>query len=218
MNIWIELAGYLASILVAASFYMKTIIPLRLFAITSNVTFIIYGVGAGLYPVIILHTFLFPLNIIRLLQMKKLIRNVKEASDGNFSLQSLIPYMVIENIKKGDIIFRKGDLAEKMYYLCKGRIELVENGIILEKGHLLGEMGIFSPFNERTDTAVCMDDDMQVYSITEKGVMQLYYQNPEFGFYLVKLCKFTSASFRQIRSVCIFPLLSWPPKPFFRFL
>jgi len=187
MNIWIELAGYLASILVAASFYMKTIIPLRLFAITSNVAFIIYGVGAGLYPVIILHTFLFPLNIIRLLQMKKLIRNVKEASDGNFSLQSLIPYMVIENIKKGDIIFRKGDLAEKMYYLCKGRIELVENGIILEKGHLLGEMGIFSPFNERTDTAVCMDDDMQVYSITEKGVMQLYYQNPEFGFYLVKL-------------------------------
>lgn len=187
MNIWIEVAGYVASSLVAASFYMKTIIPLRLFAITSNVAFIIYGLGAGLYPVLILHTFLFPLNIIRLLQMKKLITNVKEASAGNFSLQSLIPYMNIEDVKKGDVIFKKGDMADKMYYLCKGRIKLEEYGLVLEKGNLLGEMGIFSPFNERTDTAVCMDDEIQLYSITEKGVMQLYYQNPEFGFYLVKL-------------------------------
>jgi len=187
MNLWIEIAGYLASTLVAASFYMKTIIPLRIFAITSNVAFITYGVGAGLYPVIILHTFLFPLNILRLLQMKKLINNVKEASEGNFSLQSLIPYMTNENFKKGDIIFKKGDIAEKMYYLCDGRIELEGNGIILEKGNLLGEMGIFSPFNERTDTAKCIDDNMKVYSITEKGVKQLYYQNPEFGFYLVKM-------------------------------
>jgi CRP/FNR family cyclic AMP-dependent transcriptional regulator len=187
MNIWIEIAGYVASALVGASFYMKTIIPLRLFAITSNVAFIIYGIGAGLYPVIILHIFLFPLNILRLLQMKKLISNVKEASDGNFSLESLIPYMVLEDIKKGDIIFKKGDLAEKMYYLCKGKIELVNNGLILEKGHILGEMGIFSPLNKRTDTAICIDDNMKLYSITEKGVKELYYQNPEFGFYLVKL-------------------------------
>ncbi len=187
MNIFFEVAGYLASALVAASFYMKTIIPLRLFAITSNVVFIVYGIGAGLYPVIVLHTFLFPLNILRLLQMKRLIKNVKEASDGSFSLQSLIPYMSIETIKKGDVLFRKGDLADKMYYLCKGRIELVENEMILDKGHLLGEMGIFSPLNRRTGTAICMDDDMKVYSITEKGVKQLYYQNPEFGFYLVKL-------------------------------
>lgn len=187
MNLWIELAGYLASSLVAASFYMKTIIPLRLFAITSNIAFITYGLGAGLYPVLILHTFLFPLNIIRLMQMKKLITNVKEASAGKFSLQSLIPYMSSEKTRKGDVLFRKGDPADKMYYLCKGRIELVEHCLILEKGDLLGEMGIFSPHKERTDTAVCMDDDMELYSITEKGVKQLYFQNPEFGFYLVKL-------------------------------
>jgi CRP/FNR family transcriptional regulator, cyclic AMP receptor protein len=166
---------------------MKTIIPLRLFAITSNVVFIVYGIGAGLYPVIVLHTFLFPLNIIRLLQMKKLISNVKEASGGNFSLQSLIPYMVRENIIKGDVLFKKGDIAGKMYYVCKGRVELEENGLIVDKGNLLGEMGIFSPFNERTATAKCVDEEMEIYSITEKGVMQLYYQNPEFGFYLVKL-------------------------------
>lgn len=187
MNLLIELAGYTASLLVAASFYMKTIIPLRLFAICSNIAFITYGLGAGLYPVLILHTFLFPLNILRLLQMKKLIKNVKVASEGNFTLQSLIPYMTLEKTGKGDVIFRKGDPAGKMYYLCGGRIKLEGNGMILEKGQLIGEMGIFSPNNTRTDTAVCIDDNMVVYSITENGVKQLYYQNPEFGFYLVKL-------------------------------
>ncbi len=187
MSIWIELAGYIASALVAASFYMKTIMPLRIFAIMSNVAFIIYGIGAGLYPVMILHFFMFPLNILRLLQMKKLINNVKDASDGDFSMESLIPYMKMENVKKGDILFKKGEPAGKMYFLCKGRIELEENGLFIEKGSLLGEMGIFTPQKERTDTAVCMDDDMEVYSITENGVKQLYYQNPEFGFYLVKL-------------------------------
>lgn len=187
MNIWIEIAGYVASALVAASFYMKTIIPLRIFAIMSNIAFITYGVGAGLYPVMILHIFLFPLNILRLLQMKKLIQNVKGASDGSFSIESLIPYMTLEKTKKGDILFSKGDPAGKMYFLCNGRIELKVKGLILEKGNLLGEMGIFSPHKERTDTAVCIDDDMVVYSITETGVKQLYFQNPEFGFYLVKL-------------------------------
>ncbi len=187
MNIWIEAAGYLASVLVAASFYMRTIIPLRLIAIASNIAFITYGIGAGLYPVIILHAFLFPLNIIRLLQMKNLIKSVREASGGNFSLQSLIPFMTREQTKQGDTIFSKGDFADKMYYICRGRVRLVEKDMVLEQGRLLGEMGIFSPFNSRTDTAICMDDDMELYSITDSGVKQLYYQNPEFGFYLVKL-------------------------------
>jgi len=97
MNLWIQTAGYIASLFVAASFYMKTIIPLRLFAIGSNIAFIIYGAGAGLYPVLILHLFLFPLNIIRLMQMRKLIHNVKEASDGDYTLESLIPYMTRED-------------------------------------------------------------------------------------------------------------------------
>lgn len=187
MNIWIEIAGYVASAFVAASFYMKTIVPLRILAICSNIAFIIYGAGAGLLPVLILHTFLFPLNIVRLLQMKKLIRNVKEASEGNFTLQSLIPYMTKEQVKKGDILFRKGDSAETMYYVSNGRVHVEESGFIVNKGNLLGEMGIFSPHKERTATAVCMDDDMEIYSITGGGVKQLYFQNPEFGFYLVKL-------------------------------
>ena len=42
-----ELVGYLASALVFATFYMKTMMPLRAVAIASNVAFISYGYVGG---------------------------------------------------------------------------------------------------------------------------------------------------------------------------
>ena len=60
---WVELVGYLASLLVFSTFYMKTMIPLRCVAIASNVAFLTYGYFAGLYPVFLLHVVLLPLNL-----------------------------------------------------------------------------------------------------------------------------------------------------------
>ena len=40
-----ELAGYTASMLVFLAFYIKTMIPLRIVGIASNVAFITYAVG-----------------------------------------------------------------------------------------------------------------------------------------------------------------------------
>jgi hypothetical protein len=44
-----EMAGYLAAALVFLTFYMKTMIPLRMIGICSNCMFIIYGSLDGLY-------------------------------------------------------------------------------------------------------------------------------------------------------------------------
>ena len=82
---WYEYVGYGASIFVALSFYMKTIIPLRLLALCSNVTFLVYGLFGGLPPVFLLHLFLFPLNIVRLLQMKNLIEKVRNVAREDYS-------------------------------------------------------------------------------------------------------------------------------------
>lgn len=60
-----EIFGYIASGLVLATFSMRTMIPLRLLGIASNVAFILYGFLAGLPPVLILHLILLPLNIYR---------------------------------------------------------------------------------------------------------------------------------------------------------
>ena len=55
-----ELSGYITSLLVYMTFYMKTIMPLRVIAIASNVAFITYASIEGLVPVFILHTALRP--------------------------------------------------------------------------------------------------------------------------------------------------------------
>jgi hypothetical protein len=41
---------------------MKTMIPLRMIGICSNCMFILYGSLDGLYPVLVLHLILLPLN------------------------------------------------------------------------------------------------------------------------------------------------------------
>lgn len=73
---WIEVAGYVASGLVFCTFCMKTMIPLRIVAIASNAAFIVFGYFAAIYPVLILHAVLLPLNGYRLLEVHQLVRKV----------------------------------------------------------------------------------------------------------------------------------------------
>jgi hypothetical protein len=61
-------AGYVASVLVVLAFCMKDMTALRLVALGSNVTFLIYGIGLGLVPVWLLHAILLPINGWRLWQ------------------------------------------------------------------------------------------------------------------------------------------------------
>jgi CRP/FNR family transcriptional regulator, cyclic AMP receptor protein len=63
-----EPIGYLASLLVLATFCMRGMLALRLLAIASNVAFIGYAALAGIHPVLMLHALLLPINVIRLLQ------------------------------------------------------------------------------------------------------------------------------------------------------
>jgi len=62
----IDLIGYLASGLVLGTFCMRTMVPLRLMAIGSNIGFILYGHLAEIEPVLLLHLLLLPMNLWRL--------------------------------------------------------------------------------------------------------------------------------------------------------
>jgi CRP-like cAMP-binding protein len=170
---------------------MKTMLPLRSFAIASNVAFIVYGYFGHLYPVLILHLFLLPLNIIRYRQVTKLLRDVREAAKTDFSLEWFIPYMSETSYKKGSIIFTKGEPADKMLYVHSGRIRVTDidgtlHTKVFERGSVIGEIGLFAPDRKRTATAIA-DEDTDVYSVDEDKIVELYYQNPQFAFSLVKL-------------------------------
>ena len=65
-----EIFGYVASGLVLATFTMKSMRPLRVMAILSNIAFIYYAIAANIHPILILHGILLPLNALRLVQMQ----------------------------------------------------------------------------------------------------------------------------------------------------
>jgi hypothetical protein len=67
--LWINLLGYAASASVLVTFCMSSIVPLRAVAICSNVLFAAFGALAHIYPVLVLHAILLPVNILRLMQV-----------------------------------------------------------------------------------------------------------------------------------------------------
>jgi len=182
---WVQLVGYLASLLVFSTFYMKTMIPLRCIAIASNLAFLTYGYFAGLYPVFFLHLVLLPLNVTRLHQMRKLKERVRQALDQDFSLEWMLPFVKRESFKEKAALFQKGDAADKLYYLEQGTVWLPEVNRTVRAGEIVGEMGVFSPFKERTASAVCTTDSTFL-ALDERTALELYYSNPDFGLFMVR--------------------------------
>ena len=125
-------SGYAASAAVLATFCMSTMIPLRILALGSNVLFMAYGYVDHLYPVFILHAILFPVNALRLVQFQRLVRDIRDAHREDLSIQSLLPYMKRRRLEAGEILVRKGDKADQLYYLLDGELEVVELNKILK--------------------------------------------------------------------------------------
>ena len=87
---------------------------------------------------------------------------------------------------KGDIVFHKGDKADAMYYSVSGRYRLCEMGMDIPTGQVFGDLGLLAPDNQRTQTIECIEDG-EVLTATYEQVKELYFQNPQFGFYFLKL-------------------------------
>ncbi|HZW91152.1 MAG TPA: cyclic nucleotide-binding domain-containing protein [Myxococcaceae bacterium] len=181
---WVQLAGYLASLLVFSTFYMKTMIPLRSVAIASNVAFLTYGYFASLYPVFLLHVVLLPLNIYRLHQVRGLKERLRQALERELSLEWMLPFVKRESFKAKEPLFHKGDAADKLYYLEQGTVWLPEVNKTVHAGEIIGEMGVFSPFKERTASAICQTGSTFLV-LDERTALELYYQHPDFGLFMV---------------------------------
>ena len=72
---WINFLGFSAAFSVLASFCMTTIVALRTLALLSNALFILYGLCAHIYPVLILHIILLPINLAKLHRSKPNLRH-----------------------------------------------------------------------------------------------------------------------------------------------
>jgi CRP/FNR family cyclic AMP-dependent transcriptional regulator len=183
---WVEAIGWLGAALAITGSAMKTIIPLRCIGIGANICSLIFSSFTGNYPSLVVNLILLPLNSVRLYQMLGLIKRVKNASKSDLSMEWLKPFMTRRKTTTGEVLFAKGDVATCMFYTLSGRYRLKEINIELVQGQVVGEMGFMSPRNTRTQTLECLEDG-EVLSISYDEVRQLYFQNPEFGFYFLRL-------------------------------
>lgn len=186
-----DIAAYAAFVLAAgfvvAGALVKTMIPLRWLAVGGNLGLVVYGALHPQYSTLIVAALLLPINVRRARQMMRLTRRVRAAeAAGDASGLWLRPYMKPRRIKAGTVLFRKGDVADRLYCLVDGAIELVEIGVRIEPGRIFGEIAFFAPDKRRTLTARCVEPGT-VLTIDEATVKQLYFQNPAFGFHLIGL-------------------------------
>ncbi len=138
------------------------------------------------YLVILVQSVVLVLNSYRLHQMLQLVRDVKKSVNSDLSMEWLKPFMTERKCTTGEVLFYKDEKAEDMLYIVSGRFKLVESGIELPVGAIVGEFGMLSPSNARTQTLECVEAGV-VLSVSYSKVEELYVQNPAFGFYFLRL-------------------------------
>jgi sigma-B regulation protein RsbU (phosphoserine phosphatase) len=120
------------------------------------------------------------------MNQKKSLDSVKAETSKEHPFEWPLSRMKRERFKKGDVLFKVGDTANKMYYIQKGSIRLIETDIVIGKGEVIGEMGIFSPFTQRTASAVC-EEDLEAYTMESDDILNLFSRDPSFGLKMIRL-------------------------------
>ena len=175
-----------ASVFVVATTTMRTMIPLRIFGILTNLVLIATSIPSHNYLVILVQSVVLMLNCYRLHQMLQLVRDVKKSVNSDLSMEWLKPFMTERVCTAGEILFYKDEKAEDMLYIVSGKFKLVESGIVLPVGAIVGELGMLSPSNIRTQSLECIEAGL-VLSVSYSKVEELYVQNPAFGFFFLRL-------------------------------
>jgi hypothetical protein len=174
------------AIFFVATLLMQTMVPLRVLNMAGCTFFAAFGALSGNVTTFLLYLLLLPINAVRLRQMLKLVKRARHATQGDMSMEWLKPFMIERRYRRGDRLFKKGDTAAEMFLTATGRFLVKEIGVEFPPGSLMGELGFLTPNNRRTGTVECIEDG-QVLTITYERLLEIYFQNPQFGYYFLVL-------------------------------
>jgi hypothetical protein len=178
--------GFIGAVLMVASYLMKSMLPLRLVALAANLFLVGYAVITQAWPTMLLYLAMIPINLKKVLEIRRLMRAMRHAKADAPVADWLLPHMRRREVKAGTVLWKKDDVATEMVYVDSGRLRLVEQDKALDPGSLVGEIGLFAPQNRRTGTVVC-DTDCTLFGLSADAMAQLYYLNPKLGFYVMRL-------------------------------
>ncbi len=178
--------GYLASALVLCTFLTRTMMPLRMVALGSNVAFITYGALLHLYPVLVLHIVLLPVNAWRLREMFQLVKSVQDSADDEKVFKALLPFAKRMTAPRGEVLMRKGDPSDALYLVLGGKLWVEEAEIEIGPGSIVGEMGVLSRTHRRTAT-VDARTDCELGRVSAADFQRVYFADPTLGLSLIRL-------------------------------
>jgi hypothetical protein len=174
------------AIFFVATLLTQTMVPLRVANMIGCVFFAGFGALSGTVTTFLLYLLMVPINAFRLRQMLVLVKKARGATQGDTSMEWLKPFMTERKYRKGDILFRKDDAANEMLLTVTGKFLVKEIGVELPPGRLMGELGFLTPDNRRTATIECIEAG-HVLTITYEKLLEIYFQNPQFGYYFLVL-------------------------------
>jgi ABC-type multidrug transport system fused ATPase/permease subunit len=174
------------AIFFVATLLTQTMVPLRVANMIGSALFAVFGALTGTITTFLLYLLMVPINAYRLRQMLVLVKKARSATEGDTSMEWLKPFMTDRKYRKGDILMKKGDPAAEMLLTVTGNFLVKEIGVELPPGRLMGELGFLTPDNRRTATIECIEDG-HVLTITYEKLLEIYFQNPQFGYYFLVL-------------------------------
>jgi Cyclic nucleotide-binding domain len=169
-----------------ATLLTQTMVPLRVANMIGCAFFAGFGLLSGTVTTFLLYLLMVPINAFRLRQMLVLVKKARSASQGDTSMEWLKPFMTERKYRKGDVLFKKDDVADEMLLTVTGKFLVKEINVELPPGRLMGELGFLTPDNRRTATIECIEDG-HVLTITYEKLLEIYFQNPQFGYYFLVL-------------------------------
>jgi len=176
----------IGAIFFVATLLTQTMVPLRVANMIGCAFFAGFGALTGTVTTFLLYLLMVPINAFRLRQMLVLVKKARSATQGDTSMEWLKPFMTERKYRKGDVLFKKDDTANEMFLTLTGKFLVREINVELPPGRLMGELGFLSPDNKRTATVECLEDG-HVLTITYEKLLEIYFQNPQFGYYFLVL-------------------------------
>jgi len=174
------------AIFFVATLLTHTMVPLRVANMIGCGFFACFGALTGSITTFLLYLLMLPINAYRLRQMLVLVKKARSATQGDTSMEWLKPFMTERKYRKGDILFKRDDAADEMLLTVTGKFLVKEISVELPPGRLMGELCFLTPDNRRTATIECIEDG-HVLTITYEKLLEIYFQNPQFGYYFLVL-------------------------------
>jgi CRP/FNR family transcriptional regulator, cyclic AMP receptor protein len=98
-----------------------------------------------------------------------------------------------EELRRGDVLFREGDEADRLYVVVQGRIAISKRSVdgresvvaLMEEGDLFGEMGLFQPQGRSAEARAL--EPSTVLAVAFGPVREIYEERPELLWGVVSL-------------------------------